>query len=139
MENASKALLIAGGILIGMLVLSLFVYMLRMVSGMKNNEKTLEDSKKNAAWNEQWTAYNKTVIYGNEVVTVMNKAAYNNEEYSDNANYQVNVRVFKGTATTETYTKDEVAEKGTNIFKCTRMEDTNGTGRIDTIEFSFIK
>lgn len=74
MENAAKALIIAGGILLAIMILSLLVYML----GITNTMAQAQDEKKVAeqlvAFNNEYEAYNKRVLYGVEVITVARKA-----------------------------------------------------------------
>ncbi len=91
MENASKALLIAGGILLGMLTLGLLATMFNNISTMQNAKADKKITEEIAAWNSEWEAYNKSYLYGTEVLTVINKAQQNN--YEDNL-YKVKIEVI---------------------------------------------
>lgn len=125
MENASEALLIAGGILLAILCITLLVNALNNLAILGNTVADKEDSRRLEEWNAEWEAYNKTVLYGADIITVMNKA----EEYEGSI-YNVNVSAKSG----ELLITKELIEKK-EIFECTAMEDTNGDGRIDKIVF----
>ena len=90
MENAAQALLIAGGILLAILTLSLIVYMSNNVSTIGSAQAEKQEVERLAAWNAEWEAYNKQVLYGAEVLTVRNKADQNNLEYT-NVEYHVTI------------------------------------------------
>ena len=81
MENASKALLIAGGILLAMLVAALLVYLNSNIQIIKTaqSEKTFQEQL--TAFNMQYEAYNKRIMYGTDIISVINKAIDNNEQY----------------------------------------------------------
>lgn len=81
MENASKALMIAGAILIAMIVISLFYYAFGQIGSFM--QATEEDStqKEISAVNTSFEAYNKKVMYGVDIISVINKAIDNNKRY----------------------------------------------------------
>ena len=73
MENASKALIMAGGILITILVVSLLVLFWNQVS---DYEKTSSDAEKEAqlsTFNEQFTQYARTDLRGVDLISLVNK------------------------------------------------------------------
>ena len=80
MENASKALLIAGGILLSLLILSLLVMLLSSISSSKLTEEEKLAAKELKEFNDQWEAYNKKVLYGTDLISVVNKAIDNNKK-----------------------------------------------------------
>ena len=73
MENASKALIIAGGILLAIMILALLVSVGISMSDMvgAQDEKIL--IQQTQEFNNQYLAYNKSVMYGIDVITVANK------------------------------------------------------------------
>jgi len=81
MENASKALLIAGGILVAMLTISIFYFMFGKMSEVSEAISENTDQKELISFNSSFEAYNKKVMYGADVVSVMNKAIDNNRSY----------------------------------------------------------
>ena len=78
MENASKALLIAGGILLAIITLSLVVYMITAASSMADAQDSKTLAEQITAFNKEYEAYNKRVMYGTDVITAINKAINHN-------------------------------------------------------------
>ena len=136
MENASQALLIAGGILLAILTISLFVYMFNNLSIIGNAEQDKEEAKRLADWNAEWEAYNKQYLHGAEVLTVVNKAKQNNSDYAGNSAYQVNVSIEHG-GIIATNIGMYLENRKLSIYSCKEMTDTNGDGRIDNIVFEY--
>ena len=80
MENASKALLMAGGVLIAILVASLGVYFSRTMSDdIAEYYKKLEDNKR-TEFNQQFLNFNDTSINIQDIVTIINLAKDSNKE-----------------------------------------------------------
>ena len=65
MENASKALLMAGGVLLGILILSLGVYLFTSFGGTSSRIHDNIEENQIAQFNSQFTKY-----VGNENVTI---------------------------------------------------------------------
>lgn len=81
MENASKALLMAAGVLIGMLVLSLMVYLFVSFGTTSKEIRQEQVEKQLNQFNTQFTSYvgkNKNIY---DVVTLANLATKNNQYY----------------------------------------------------------
>lgn len=74
MENASKALLMAGGILIAVLIIALLVRSFTSVSIFQKAKLSEEEQAQLVAFNEQYTKYLGQYVYGTEVITVINKS-----------------------------------------------------------------
>ncbi len=81
MENASKALIIAGGVLISIIAISLFTYMYGSISTLVSSSETDYQAEEIATFNSGFEAYNKKLMYGTDVISVMNKAIDNNSNY----------------------------------------------------------
>lgn len=81
MENASKALLMAGGILLAIITITIFSYMFSQISEMKNVTDTDTSKEELIAYNQAFEAYNKKLMYGADIVSVINKAMDNNKKY----------------------------------------------------------
>ena len=88
MDNATQALLIAGGILLAIMTITALVVMFSNAATIQNAQNNKEELERLAKWNAEWEAYNKRLLYGAEVLTVVKKAEQNNTEYS-NAKYHV--------------------------------------------------
>ncbi len=83
MENASKALLMAGGVLIAVLIISLFVYMFTSASSMFQTEEDIERTQEIEEYNKQYESYNRKLLRGTDLISLMNKAISNNKKYED--------------------------------------------------------
>lgn len=80
MENAAKALVIAGGVLLAIITVSLFVYMTTATSRMAQAQDEKTALEQLVAFNSEYEAYNKRVMYGTDIITVVNKAIVHNEK-----------------------------------------------------------
>lgn len=78
MENASKALLIAGGVLLAMMILSLVVIMTSSLTDISEGQDRKKLTEQIEEFNKSYLAYNKTRMYGTDVITVVNKAIDHN-------------------------------------------------------------
>lgn len=135
MENASKALLMAGSILIAIIIIALLVRSFTTVSIFQKAKLTEEEQAQLVAFNEQYTKYLGQYVYGTEVLTVKNKS-------DDNG--KVNV-IIEG----ETPGKDENKKKynettnsyssETRYYKCTNITYDDSTGRVNSITFKQIE
>lgn len=74
MENASKALLMAGGILIAIIILTLLIRTYGNIGAFQKQQLTAEEAKQIEEYNKDYTKYDGQYIYGTEVVTVINRA-----------------------------------------------------------------
>ena len=96
MENATKALLIAGGILLALITLSIFVYSYNQLNLFQNMEQESKDIQLIQKYNTEFEAFNKKIMYGTEVISALNKAISHNEtknvQYGNE--YFINVVVY---------------------------------------------
>lgn len=124
MENASKALLMAGGILIAILLIALLVKSFTGISAFQKAQLSEEEQAQLIAFNEQYTKYLGQYVYGTEVITVINKSLNNNS-------HDISVSIkFNGE-----YTYKGYKEYIVNGKKRWKKEDiTIGAGRTITIE-----
>ncbi len=102
MENASKALLIAGGVLIGILVVSVLVLAFNQMSEYQSSSSNLEKSNQLSQFNAQFVQYAKPNLKGTELITLLNRVvSYNRKEigageidYSQTITIKVSVHGF---------------------------------------------
>ena len=132
MDNASQALLIAGGILIAILVISLFPVLFNNMAKMQNAEADVKEAKRLADWNESWEVYNKDYLYGTDILTVINKAIEDNT-------YTVEIVLNNTTVVQDgklLNPETKITIRKTGIYKCEGMERNNENGRINKIIFT---
>lgn len=92
MENASKALVMAGGVLIGIMILSLAVYLF-IDFGSTSAEINAQNAQKQITeFNSKFTSYeDKEGITIYDVITVVGYAQENNKYYEDSEEYKITV------------------------------------------------
>ncbi len=75
MENASKALLLAGTVLIAIITISLFVLTINNISDYKSSSTELASATELAKFNEQFTQYVRDDVKGVELISLLNSVA----------------------------------------------------------------
>ena len=93
MENASKALIIAGAVLLSVMIVSLLIYTGKsfgLIAKAEQDAKLTEDRKK---FNAEYEVYDKNLMYGTDVLSCLNKAQSNNQKYVNN-NYFVKLKIY---------------------------------------------
>lgn len=118
MENAAKALTIAGGVLIAIIVIATLWYSFQQWGILPQAKDDNKLTSQEVAFNKEFESYNKQNIYGTEIITVINKAIANNEKYGITAElndpYYVDVKITLVEDVygyTKTYTRTKNSEK----------------------------
>lgn len=139
MENATKALLIAGGVLITILILSIGVYLHSMFSNQSKEYTETISAIELEKFNSKFDVYvGRTDVTAQEVVSVVNLA----REYD----YQIQIYLGLSLSPLEfdsTYTQEDfIKEKQDKTFSCTlNTSDSNmnpeydGNGKITKLRF----
>lgn len=158
MENASKALLIAGGVLIAMLVASLGVYFARNFSDQTARIYEQMESSKRTEFNQQFMAYDsagETTLSIQDVVSIINLAKDSNKKNEltdsmapvipeDDTSMYITVKI-NGTLNIEKYSDEDINEFLKNEAKLTAHTPTlykcaitinKHTGYVNFIEIS---
>lgn len=102
MENAITALKFAGGVLVTAIVIAIFYLIYGEVTESAILKKDDSAQKELIAFNNAFSAYNKDLMYGSDVISVLNKAIDNNRQYgldtydetNDNIDYYVDIEVI---------------------------------------------
>jgi len=149
MENASKALLMAAGVLIGILVLSLAVYLFISFGASAREVNNRIEESKLTQFNAQFNVYEgRTDVTIYDIISLGNLAKENNEYYKDYSNYKIKIEVeFINDSKVRDLSKCETSEKlhlintyrndkdGDEIlFSCTTVK-YNENGRIKRVRF----
>lgn len=87
MENASKALMMAGSILISMMVIGLLVFGYNQLSDVKQTESNIEAIEKLNSYSLRFEKYNRT-IYGSELMSLANLQEDYKLTQSDTVEYE---------------------------------------------------
>ena len=83
MENASKALIMAGGILIAMLIIGSLVLLFTSLADYQNNESINAKQSQVAEFNNQYEPFNKDNLTLNELKSIYNKIISNNKKFPE--------------------------------------------------------
>lgn len=90
MENASKALIMAGGILIALLIIGSLVLMFTSLQDYRNSEEQSTKDTQVAKFNDQFEPYKKDDLTLMELKSVYNKIESNNKKYPE---YEIEFRI----------------------------------------------
>lgn len=81
MENASKALLMAGGMLIALLIIGALLLVFNQIGDYEKAQTTSEKTSQVADFNKEYAKYSGDNIKGYDVITIINKAIdFNSKE-----------------------------------------------------------
>jgi len=82
MENATKALLMAAGVLIALIILSIGVYLFSTLGSFSANIERQNEVNRINQFNSKYTVYiGRTDLSIHDVITIINSARNNNENY----------------------------------------------------------
>lgn len=99
MENASKALIIAGAILLAILIISLGIMIYNQASGVVNNNAMSEVDI--TTFNQKFEQYVGDKVRGANVLALMSAIKSNNEVNSDDASKKVTLNSEGKTETSD--------------------------------------
>lgn len=88
MENSSKAFIMAGGILIAILVVSLLVFAFSRIKSYQNQLDTSKKIEQVTEFNKQFESYNKSVVTGYELISLANLARDHNTRYTTDEGFK---------------------------------------------------
>ncbi len=91
MENASKALIIAGAILLAILIISLGIFIFNQASEVTKSSNLSEVEV--LQFNEKFTSFEGTNIKGSEVNSLITRIIQNNVSNQDDTSKQVKLTV----------------------------------------------
>lgn len=133
MENASKALVMAGGILIALMILGSLVLLFSNLQDYQNKTDASTKQSQIAKYNSQFEPYNKENLTLMELKSLYNKIISNNERYPE---YEIeqNIETVYPNISDEFSTISE-DDKIKSVFKCTKIEYNNLDGRISKMWF----
>lgn len=128
MENASKALIMAAGVLIGVMILTLAVYLF-LTFGIQSQElHELITANQLTQYNAQYTVYSgrkDITIY--QIVSVKNLAIENNNKYKDYSDYETSYKV-------EVWLdRKELTKQPVPVSDAELLEGVNGYANVNNI------
>lgn len=155
MENAAKALVIAGGVLIALVTIGVLVDSFSTTSQFQMSQLSQQEQEQLIAFNEQYTKYANQYVYGTDVITVANMSLNNNMKYDVTVNikftkahkYKYNSMDYTIPVGTYTIRKNQSVDEhikrfisgetdlNTMAFKCIKIEYNENNGRVNSITF----
>ena len=133
MENASKALIMAAGVLIGLMIISLAVYLFATFGATSAELHGQIETSRITQFNTQFTSYegrSNLTIY--DIISVVNLAKDNNEYYeltdSTDSNYYIIVSLQGVNNQLEKASESELNNLITNELANLGVVDTDGDG-----------
>lgn len=165
MENASKALIMAASILLGLMIISVGVALFNTFSEFSRDTIEKVDEKKLAEWNNNYLKYYGTMaveengkyiskpieVTAHDIVSVANLAKQNNENYElenqsgyDENSYYVQVQVDKKNNFEKSTEQEKnkflqenslTDENETKYYKCSEVKISEVTKRVIYIKF----
>lgn len=90
MENVSRALIIIGGMLLAILIMSLLVFVFNKISVLPTEQIQQHSELGIVEFNRSFEVYQKPLMYGTDIISVINKAVdhnMNNGLLSANSNF----------------------------------------------------
>lgn len=141
MENASKALLMAGGLLIGLLVISILILTFSKIGDYSNSIDEQKAQSEVAAYNKQFEPYNRDDVTLTELKSLWNKIQSINKKYPE---YNINTNIEEVYPNIDKDFKERdnkgnlvISERARNImrFKCIIIEYGGADGRISQMNF----
>jgi type II secretory pathway pseudopilin PulG len=131
MENASKALIIAATTILGILLLSVMVYMFRAAAKVDEQYDTNQSQRSLEQENSQFEVYNNNYNTIMDLISVANLAYNNNVQYDyDSASsIEINIKIGSKTYTIPKTNPDTTNNSNDSDYNTTRV-DSYGKNRI---------
>lgn len=168
MENASKALIIAGGMLLAMMIVGLLTWGYGSIRNYEKAKEETERLKEIVEYNKTFESYNKANVRGYQMISLANLANDTNTRYAEDGYKTVNILVkMSENSVLPKATQAEKAEENkyreyydmikyvgniydnlnTNeknefkllYFECEEVEYDKQNGRIVTMKFKQVK
>lgn len=161
MENASKALIMAATVLLGVMIISVGVTLFKTFSDFSAETTQKMQEKQISEWNNTYLKYQgSTEVTAHDIISIINSAAQNNKnyfedetnktQYANNENYyyvQVSINGIAGMngMNAENWTEETKMEflkqnsltdkNKTKYFECTDVKISSVTKRVYKITF----
>ena len=97
MENASKALIIAGSVLLALIVIGAFILMFSNLNDYQEKNDTAIEQKQIVEFNNQFSTYDRTGLRGTDMLSLMNRIIdYNSRKTTEDIGFQKMKITIKG-------------------------------------------
>ena len=102
MEHANKAMIMAFGMLVAVMIMGAIAFVFTRLKAFPTQDDEIESVEQRRLFNQEFEVYDKKIMYGVDVISVLNKAQSNNEKYVEgnflsgnlfNTDYIINIVV----------------------------------------------
>ena len=142
MENATKAFMMAAGILFAILILALLIYAYNLFSNYQQGKVDAKRIDQIAAFNSEYEAYNRDDVTGIELFSLYQKILDYNSRIQDDITIDyganeisTNIPSLLGIDEDNPTISELTSEKKGTIFYCTETKYDQNTERIKEINF----
>ena len=150
MENATKALIIAGGILIAMLIVGLLTWGYTQLRSLRQTNVEEEERQQIVEFNERFEAYTKRVVRGYQMISLANLVYDTNTRYTYDNGYSPVTIIVDGLSSEtaekedlESYIQDKYDTMTSNeknafkqmYFECTDVKYDAKNSRVVSMNF----
>lgn len=150
MENATKALIIAGGMLIAMLIVGLLVWGFGQIRSLQQEQTDQETIQEIIDFNERFEAYNRTTVRGYQMISLANLVYDTNSRYTETDGYNPVTITVDGLSSEDATDEDLVTYIQTYydsmnsdqknalkqlVFECTDVEYDPQNSRVLSMSF----
>ena len=150
MENATKALIIAGGMLIAMLIVGLLTWGYTQLRSLQQRNVEEEERQQIVDFNERFEAYNKKVVRGYQMISLANLVYDTNTRFAEDDGYENVTIIVNGLSSEDAEEEDLVNYIQTYYdsmssneknalkqlyFECTGVEYDNRNSRVVKMTF----
>lgn len=99
MENATKALEMAGSVLIGVLILGCIVFAYSNLTSLKQDEQQSKRIEQATEFNKDYDVYNRNNLYGSDMFSLANQIENYNIKEADGKSYEkIEIKIIVNTA-----------------------------------------
>lgn len=81
MEHANKAIIMAFGMLVAVMILGTIVWVFTKLKVLPMQDDDADTIEQRRLFNQEYEVYDKKIMYGVDIISVLNKAQSNNEKY----------------------------------------------------------
>lgn len=140
MENASKALIMAGGVLIGIVLFSILVYAFRYSGNFAKQYDDKLAQQDITKFNEQFLSFEgRKDVTIHEIISLINLSEnYNEKEGSLVVDVMIDGRSYITKQGFDENAKIDELQKNTSIYACLGVEYDRDTNKINMIKFRHI-
>lgn len=104
MENATKALLIAAGVLLGLMIISVCIFMYSQISAYYESKAANRINAELATFNSQYLVYQKNNLRGSDLLSLINRILdFNISKGDEDTEIEISIKIGNSTKAKEIY------------------------------------